>query len=251
MSREAAGAALRSVRESRDWSLADLAAATGVSVMGLSYLERGARKPHKSTVQKVENGLGLPPGTYARLLVADDALTEVNRVLTEHAPAIPRRETAAVVVDRGADAAVFEDYAEAQLEALTAVIERLPARSDSGYENIVRSVIAQCLKAERLAANSWKVAVTSGADAGAALLGHVRALESIRRALLDRLSGSLSAQLDRACAQSGLPEPVIAGLLGMPVEQIWDIRNGAAALPPNAVDRIRAFVADVDRNRAQ
>ena len=58
MSREEAGAALRALRESRDWSLADLAAATGVSIMGLSYLERGARKPHKGTVQKVENGLG-------------------------------------------------------------------------------------------------------------------------------------------------------------------------------------------------
>ena len=62
MSRAAAGAAIRALRESRDWSLADLAAATGVSIMGLSYLERGARKPHKGTVQKVENGLGLPPG---------------------------------------------------------------------------------------------------------------------------------------------------------------------------------------------
>ncbi len=67
MSRESAGAAIRELRESRDWSLADFASATGVSIMGLSYLERGARKPHKSTVQKVENGLGLPPGTYSRL----------------------------------------------------------------------------------------------------------------------------------------------------------------------------------------
>lgn len=38
MSRESAGAAIRALRESRDWSLADLAAATGVSTMGLSYL---------------------------------------------------------------------------------------------------------------------------------------------------------------------------------------------------------------------
>jgi transcriptional regulator with XRE-family HTH domain len=43
VSRESAGAAIRTLRESRDWSLADLAAATGVSIMGLSYLERGAR----------------------------------------------------------------------------------------------------------------------------------------------------------------------------------------------------------------
>ena len=56
MSRESAGAAIRALRESRDWSLAELASATGISIMGLSFLERGARKPHKSTVQKVENG---------------------------------------------------------------------------------------------------------------------------------------------------------------------------------------------------
>ncbi len=78
MSRESAGAAIRALRESRDWSLADLAAATGVSIMGLSYLERGARKPHKGTVQKVENGLGLPPGTYSRLLVAADPDAELG-----------------------------------------------------------------------------------------------------------------------------------------------------------------------------
>ena len=80
MNREAAGAALRALLESRDWSLADLAAATGVSIMGLSYLERGARKPHKGTVQKVENGLGLPPGTYARLLAAPDPDAELAQL---------------------------------------------------------------------------------------------------------------------------------------------------------------------------
>ena len=73
MSRESAGAAIRELREARDWSLADFASVTGVSIMGLSYLERGARKPHKSTVQKVENGLGLPTGTYSRLVVAADS----------------------------------------------------------------------------------------------------------------------------------------------------------------------------------
>lgn len=87
------------------------------------------------------------------------------------------------------------------------------------------------------------------ADSGEALLRHVRALEDIRRTLLDRLADSLGAQLDRACARSGLPEPVIAGLLGISVEQMWDVRNGAAALPPNTVDRIRAFVAHVERDR--
>ena len=86
MSREQAGAAIRALRESRDWSLADLAAATGVSIMGLSYLERGARKPHKGTVQKVENGLGLPPGTYARLMVAGDPDAELADILSTAQP---------------------------------------------------------------------------------------------------------------------------------------------------------------------
>ena len=44
MSRESAGAAIRGLREARDWSLADFASVTGVSIMGLSYLERGARR---------------------------------------------------------------------------------------------------------------------------------------------------------------------------------------------------------------
>src|SRR6202043_4271202 len=86
MSRESAGAAIRALRESRDWSLADFASVTGVSIMGLSYLERGARKPHKGTVQKVENGLGLPPGTYSRLVVAADPAAELER-LTAVTPA--------------------------------------------------------------------------------------------------------------------------------------------------------------------
>ena len=49
MSRESAGAAIRELRESRDWSLADFASATGVSVMGLSYL--GARVPRAAIGQ--------------------------------------------------------------------------------------------------------------------------------------------------------------------------------------------------------
>jgi len=88
MSRESAGAAIRALRESRDWSLAELATATGVSIMGLSYLERGARKPHKGTVQKVENGLGLPPGTYSRLLVAADPDAELARLIAAQTPAV-------------------------------------------------------------------------------------------------------------------------------------------------------------------
>lgn len=236
MSRESAGAAIRALRESRDWSLADLAAATGVSTMGLSYLERGARKPHKSTVQKVENGLGLPPGTYSRLLVAADPDAELARLIAAQ-PSNPTavRRAGAVVVDRHSDTDVLEGYAEAQLDAIKSVIDRLPATTSNEYETYILSVIAQCVKAEMLAASSWRVAVNAGADSTGRLMEHLRALEATRGALLERMPTSLSARFDRACAQSSLPEAVVAALIGVGADEMWDIRNRgvipAGALP--------------------
>lgn len=240
MSRESAGAALRGLRESRDLSLADLAAATGVSMMGLSYLERGARKPHRSTIQKVENGLGLPSGTYARLAAAEDAERELEQVLAA-APMPPAADRPGnpVVVDRLGDTDVLEGYAEAQLEALRSVIDWLPEQTSDEYETYIHSVIAQCVKAEVLAANSWRVAVNAGAEAGR-LLTHLHDLEAIRSALLARMPAGLGARLDRACAQSPLPEAVIATLLGITGEQLWDIRN-RGVVPPGALPRVRAF----------
>lgn len=232
MSRVAAGAAIRALRESRDWSLADLAAATGVSIMGLSYLERGARKPHKGTVQKVENGLGLPPGTYLRLVLSDDPEAELRDVRSD----IPR-------VSRHTDAEVLEAHAEAHLESLEALIGRLPAETSNEYETYIRSVLEQCVKAEMLAANSWRVAVNAGTDSTDRLMAHLSSLEAIRTGLQDRLHTSLSARLDRACLHSGLPEPVVAALLGVSAEELWDIRN-RGVIPPGALPRVRAFVED-------
>lgn len=241
MSRESAGAAIRALRESRDWSLADLAAATGVSIMGLSFLERGARKPHKSTVQKVENGLGLPPGTYSRLLVAADPEAELARLMAaQPPPAAPTRRTGPVVVDRHSDTEVLEGYAEAQLEALQSVIDRLPATTSNEYETYILSVIAQCVKAEMLAAGSWRVAVNAGSDSTDRLMEHLQALEATRTALLKRMPTSLSARFDRACAQSALPETIVAALVGVDVEELWDIRN-RGVIPPGALPRVRAF----------
>jgi len=246
VSRESAGAAIRALRESRDLSLAELAAATGVSVMGLSFLERGARKPHKSTVQKVENGLGLPPGTYSRLLVAADPDAELARVMATQPPgAAAARRTGAVVVDRHSDTDVLEGYAEAQLDALRSVIERLPATTSNEYETYILSVIAQCVKAELLAAGSWRVAVNAGADSTGRLMEHLRALEATRAALLDRMPNSLGARFDRACARSSLPETLIAALLGVDTEDMWDIRN-RGAIPPGALPRVRAFTEAVE-----
>lgn len=241
MSRESAGAAIRALREARDWSLADFAEATGVSVMGLSYLERGVRKPHKGTVQKIENGLGLPPGSYSRLLVAQDAQADIAELLAGRPPAAPRVASPAIVVDRNTDTAVFEGFAEAQLDALKSVIDRLPPPASNEYETYIRSVIGQCVKAELLAANSWRVAVNAGAAADGPLLGHLSELEATRSRLLALLSESLSSRLDRACVQSPLPETVIAALLGISVEQLWEIRN-LGQVPPVALARVQGFV---------
>ncbi|MET0702849.1 MAG: helix-turn-helix transcriptional regulator [Mycobacterium sp.] len=242
MSRELAGATLRSLRESRDWSLADLAAATGVSIMGLSYLERGTRKPHKGTVQKVENGLGLPAGTYSRLVVSPDPEAELAKLLAaDSVEDQPRRSLAEVISDRSSDTTVFEGYAEAQLEVLNSVIARLPSPASNEYEPLIVSVIAQCVKAELLAANSWRVAINAGADPDGPLMGHVKALEATRVALLARLSDSIGARFDRACADSALPEAVIAALVGITAEEMWDIRN-RGYVPPGALPRVRAFI---------
>ncbi|MBV8860966.1 MAG: helix-turn-helix transcriptional regulator, partial [Mycobacterium sp.] len=176
MSRELAGAAIRELRESRDWSLADFASATGVSVMGLSYLERGARKPHKSTVQKVENGLGLPPGTYSRLVVAADPAAELERLIAvPPAEPTPARLAGRIVVDRHTDTEVLEGYAEAQLDALNSVIARLPEATSNEYESYILSVIAQCVKAELLAASSWRVAVNADSASAERLMQHLQA----------------------------------------------------------------------------
>nr|AJK76856.1 transcriptional regulator [Mycobacterium avium subsp. paratuberculosis] len=246
MSRESAGAAIRALRELRDWSLADLAAATGVSIMGLSYLERGARKPHKSTVQKIENGLGLPPGTYSRLLVAADPEAELARLMAaQPAAEMPARRTGPVVVDRHSDTEVLEGYAEAQLDALKSAIDRLPATTSNEYETYILSVIAQCVKAELLAASSWRVAVNAGADSTGRLMEHLQALEATRVALLKRMPTSLSARFDRACAQSSLPETIIAALVGVDVDEMWDIRN-RGVISPSALPRVRAFTDAVE-----
>ena len=250
MSRESAGAAIRELRESRDWSLADFSSATGVSIMGLSYLERGARKPHKGTVQKVENGLGLPPGTYSRLVVAADPAAELER-LTAVTPAEPppARATGPIVVDRHTDTEVLEGYAEAQLDTINSVIERLPEVTSNEYESYILSVIGQCVKAEMLAANSWRVAVNADTASASRLMRHLQALETTRGALLDRMPMSLSARFDRACAQSSLPEPVIAALIGVSSTEMWDIRN-RGVIPPGALPRVRAF-ADGDASRGE
>lgn len=211
--------------------------------MGLSYLERGVRKPHKGTVQKVENGLGLPPGTYFRLVLADDPNAEIAQLLaTAEPPAEPsRRSTAAIVVQRHQDTDVLEAHAEAHLESLNSLITRLPAETSNEYESYIASVIAQCVKAELLAANSWRVAVNGSAESAQRLMAHLKSLEHVRAGLLARLPGSVSARFEEAVRQSVLPEAVVAAMLGMSAEEVWVMRN-SGVVPPGALERVRAFV---------
>lgn len=242
MNREAAGAALRALRESRGWSLAELAAATGVSIMGLSYLERGARKPHKGTIQKVENGLGLAPGSYARLLAADDANAELA-LLAPLPPTPPARPSGAgpVVVSRHSDAEVLEAHAQAHIDSLRSLIGHLPAETSNEYETYILSVIGQCVTAEMLTANSWRVAVNAGAESAGRLLAQLTTLEDIRTQMLALVPASIGARFDLACRRSGLPAPVVAALVGVSVEEMWDIRN-RGRVPPGVLPRVRAFV---------
>ena len=207
MSRESAGAAIRALRESRDWSLAELAATTGVSIMGLSYLERGARKPHKSTVQKVENGLGLPPGTYSRLLVAADPDAELARLIAAQPPATmsarPCRSGGGRPSQRHRSAG---GLCRSTARCLKSVIDRLPATTSNEYETYILSVIAQCVKAEMLAASSWRVAVNAGAESTGRIMEHLQALEATRAGIAEADAHQLECAV-----RSGMRAVVVAG----------------------------------------
>lgn len=138
------------------------------------------------------------PGTYSRLLVAADPEAELARLLAAQSPAaLPERRAGPVVVDRHSDTEVLEGYAEAQLDALKSVIDRLPATTSNEYETYILSVITQCVKAEMLAASSWRVAVGAGGEAAGRLMEHLRELEATRQTLLKRMPASLSARFDR------------------------------------------------------
>ena len=99
-----------------------------------------------------------------------------------------KRSAKPVVVDRHSDTEVLEGYAEAQLEALKAVIERLPAKTSNEYETYILSVIAQCVKAEMLAANSWRVAVNAGAESASRLTDRFRSILHLTAQLLRGIS---------------------------------------------------------------
>ncbi|MGO9930076.1 MAG: transcriptional regulator, partial [Mycobacterium sp.] len=77
------------------------------------------------------------------------------------------------------------------------------------------------------------------------LMEHLQSLEATRRALLRRMPTRLSARFDRACEQSSLPESIIAALLGVGSDEMWDIRN-RGLIAPGALPRVRAFAEAVE-----
>jgi hypothetical protein len=174
--------------------------------------------------------------------MADDADAELAQLLAIAAPDSVRRPPSTDIVgNRHSDTEVLEAHAEAHLESLKSLIGRLPAETSNEYETYILSVIAQCVKAELLAANSWRVAVNAGAQSAGPLMAHLKELEAIRTGLLARMPNAIGTRFDQACTHSGLPESVIAALLGVSGEQLWDIRN-RGVIPPGALPRVRALV---------
>lgn len=251
VNREAAGAALRALRESRDLSLSDLAETSGVSQMGLSYFERGIRKPRKDTVRKIELALGLPAGAYQRLVFAEDPAGELQGITSTSAVAQAQAKAAVadglVVGKRRATTALLGGYAEAQIESLNAVIARMPLETATDFESYIAFVIDRCIQTEGLTADSWRVAAHADAGDAARLMGHLEMLESTRQSLLVRLqSRSLSAKLDVVCVRSPLPDSIIAQLLGTTAEDLWVWRN-QGTIPGDAVELVQAFVAQANQ----
>jgi transcriptional regulator with XRE-family HTH domain len=247
VNREAAGLAIRALREARDQSLADLAATSGVSQMGLSYLERGIRKPRKDTVRKLEMALGLPTGSYQRLVFADDPAAELQGIVATSQSASAQAKAAVssgLVVGRRTDTtALLGGYAEAQIEALNAVITRMPPETASDFETYIAFVIDRCIQTEGLTADSWRVAAHGDAGDADRLMAHLETLEATRQNLLSRLeTRSLSAKLDIACVHSPLPDSVIAQMFGTTAEDLWVWRN-QGAIPGESVEIVQAFVA--------
>lgn len=231
-------------------SLQDLHTASGVSMMGLSYMERGIRKSRKDTIGKVEEALGLPPGTYQRLLFANDASAELEKIVAmSRAPVPPVREhtTNGVVVGRRSATGALLGFAGANIETLTTLVERIPPAAAPDFETTVAQVIDRCIETEALTVDSWRLAVGAESPGDAdRLMGYLHTIESTRRDLVARLAGrNLAAKLDVACNASPLPDAVIAQMLGASAEDVWVWRN-QGVIPGDAIDAVQAFVSYVD-----
>ena len=125
------GSALRSIRKERDWSLADMAKASGLSVSSLSKIENGQRSL-----------------TYDKLVQLADALSvDISRLFTSSPTRQPVAEFAGRrSVHRGGDgfeirAGVYTyDYVAHDLNGkrITPVLMDIHARSIDDFEEFVR-----------------------------------------------------------------------------------------------------------------
>lgn len=248
MTRQDAGKALRRFRKRRGLTLDDVAALTGVTKMAISHLERATKAPRPSTVARVENGLGWPPGSFYRLADAADADdTSLDKLVDsfEAESASPPAGSRVLPGRRISGADVLEGYAEAYFDTLDSVIAQLPPSSSPRFASTVTSAIGQCGKAAVLAASSWRIAAPTEREAATRLLHLLRDFESKRRALLARVPDSVPARFDSACRRSELPEALIGVLTGLNGDEVWTIRAGGA-VPEGANARIAAFIRAVD-----
>lgn len=246
MNREAAGAALRQLREDRDLSLNDLSAATGLSPMALSYLERGIRKPRKDTTGKLEEGLGLPLGTYQRLVFAADPGAELQKIVSVARavdPPVRNHRTNGVTVGRRSATGALLGFASSNIDTITDLIERVPLETAPDFEDYVSSVIDRCIQTGALMMDSWRLTVNANSPDAVQLMHYLHTIEATRQALVARLvTRSLAAKLEVACHTSPLPDVLIAQLLDATAEDLWLWRNHGA-IPADAIDAVQAFIA--------
>lgn len=237
-----AGAALRRWRERHKLRLEDIASRTGLDVTQLSYIERGMRKPQRKTLDKLESGMGWPPGSFHELSTISGDPAALDQLLDR---ANEGPQSARTISLRVSEAGVLEDYAQTSIANVDSLIRALPAPGAHHLSRAVATALGQCGKAEVLAANSWRVSAIAERGTAQRLLDMLSDLENKRLALLDRVPDSVAARFDRACQLSGYPEGIIAVLTGLSLDDIWQIRCGAA-VPEGSNARVAAFIKAVN-----
>lgn len=235
-----AGRAIRRLRKRRGWTLDEMAAMTDVAKMTISNLERGKKVPRPSSIARLESGLGWKPKSFYLLAEADgdddalDAMVDSFTTATvESAPALP--------VHRIKGTEVLTAHVEAYIDMIDAIIDQLPPPTNPRFTSTVNAALSQCAKVSALAANSWRMAVTTDREAATKLFNSVRELEAKRQLLLSKVPESMAARFDSACQRSDLPEPLISVLTGLTTEESWSVRSGGA-MPEGAQARIAAFI---------
>ena len=225
MSSADVGAAVRRWRKRRELTLEALSARTSLDVNRLSLFERGLRKPHKSTIERLENGLGWPPGFFQELAAAGDDPAVLDEMIAGVCEAKPRVRVTAGLRQPN----VAEGYAEGMLGMLEKFIAQLPEPDHPTFGYAVAAALEQCGKAQVLACKSWWMAAVGDRDSAGRLLAMLADLESKRVGLLKQVPTAVGSRFEQACARSGFSDALIVGLTGVTLDELWDIRCGGCS----------------------